>query len=55
LLNVMAVNSPQPQTGTMERGSNLFCRPIFLMRRAKTDGVTFDPVIMSSLHIAPAG
>ena len=50
----MAVNSPQPQTGTMERGSNLFCRPIFLMRRAKTDGVTFDPVIILS-HIAPAG
>jgi hypothetical protein len=51
----MAVNSPQPQTGTMERGSNLFCRPIFLMRRAKTDGVTFDPVIILRCTSRPLG
>jgi hypothetical protein len=33
----MAVNSLRPQMGTTERGSNLYCRQIFPMKRVKTD------------------
>jgi len=36
-----AVNSLWPQTGTMERGSNLFCRPSFPMQRSQTDRLDF--------------
>jgi len=43
LLSVMAVNSLRPQIGTMERGSNLFCRPSLLMWHTQTEQLNFRP------------